>query len=179
MVSSVSYETDLKIRSMCEADLGSVYALQVRVYPAAYHEPVAVFAGRLERGAAFSLVAERQGDICAYLLAYPWQGNPPPLHEKHPVFQEWRGADHIFLHDLAVDSALRGRALGNRLHQTLVSRCLQQNFMQIRLVAVEGASLFWKRLGFEYRHGVQLHPSYGKGTEMVQLLPLPQDFTSG
>lgn len=168
-----------QIRAMHPTDLRAVYGLQVQVYPKDYHESQTVFADRLNLDAGFSLVAEWQEGLCAYLLAYPWRGDPPPLHQVLPVAHSGGGFDHIFLHDLVVGREWRGRSLGRSLHQVLVTRCQQLHFNEIRLVAVSGARSFWTDCGFEDCPDGRLHPSYGQGVEMRQyLLPglVPDNF---
>jgi len=159
-----------QIRAMHQTDLHAVYRLQVQAYPKDYHESQTVFADTLNLDAGLSLVAEWRGGLCAYLLAYPWRGDPPPLHQTLPVAHSGGGFDHVFLHDLAVGREWRGRSLGRSLHQVLVRGCQQQHFNEIRLVAVSGARSFWADCGFEDCPDGRLHPSYGQGVKMRQCL---------
>ena len=151
---------------MCPADLSAVFELQCLAYPAAYHESVAALASRLQAGGGFCFVAERAGELLAYLFAHPWQGHPPALHQP---LQAQSGADHLFLHDLAVAPCGRGLGLGARLHAASWAAAQAAGLGRVRLVALAPALAFWCRLAYQPEPAVLLDAGYGCAQAMYRM----------
>lgn len=158
---------ELQIRSMRPADLPAVFALQCRAHPADYHEPLDALASRLSAGRAHCFVAECTGELLGYVFAHPWSGEPPPLHVPLPMSHL---PDHVFLHDLAVCPASRGRAAGGRLHDAVLESAANAGLADMQLVAVGAARVFWQRRGFVELPEIRLHPAYGDAVLMRRVL---------
>ena len=156
---------EVLIRRMRPADLPAVFELQCQAYPAAYHESVAALASRQQAGGSFCFVAERAGELLAYLFAHPWQGHPPALHQP---LQAKPDADHLFLHDLAVAPHGRGLGLGARLHAASWAAAQSAGLGEVRLVALAPAQPFWRRLAYQPQPAVPLDAGYGCAQAMCR-----------
>lgn len=131
---------------MQSADLPVVMAIQAACYGAELLEPEAVLRARLERADDTCWVAERGGQVCAYVAAYRSAlGAVTPLHA---VFRPAPVPDTLYLHDLAVDPAHHGLGLGQRLVDALLLKAAREGLAWSALVAVRGAAAFWQRMGF-------------------------------
>lgn len=156
---------ELLIRAMRPADLPAVFALQCRAYPADYHEPVEAFASRLVAGSEHCFVAERAGQLVGYVFAHPWAGEPPRLHLP---LRPSDTADHVFLHDMAVDPACRGMASGKLLHDAVLESLAGRGFSAMQLVAVGAARRFWQGLGWHLAPEQSLPACYGESVRMTR-----------
>jgi GNAT superfamily N-acetyltransferase len=96
-------------------------------------------------GERWCQVAEIDQVCVGYVLAHPWvRDRVPPLHER--LVPPAR-PDCLFLHDLAIASAGRGRGLAAALFDA-VRRAGEPAFRQITLVSLSEAAEFWQRRGF-------------------------------
>ncbi|MEN3111618.1 GNAT family N-acetyltransferase [Uliginosibacterium paludis] len=134
---------------MRNSDLASVHRIQCSRYPVACHEPQVALQSRLEAAPAFCFVAEHQGRTLAYVLAHPWRGPAPRLHERLAACDE---PDHVFLHDLCVSIEAQGLACGRALFGAVEAAARLRAHERIRIVALEQAEGFWSRLGFQDEH---------------------------
>jgi len=133
------------IRPMRLGDIDAVLAVQRAAYGDAYQEAADVILDKWRVGGRWCQVAEIDRVCVGYVLAHPWVcDRVPPLHERlvPPACP-----DGLFLHDLAIASAGRGRGLGAALFDA-VRRAGQPAFRRITLVSLKGAVEFWQRHGF-------------------------------
>lgn len=92
------------------------------------------------------------GDASAkgYLIAYPWRADAAPalncLIEGLPV-----DAEVLYLHDLALHPDARGGGVTGAMVERLAEQAVEDGWPAIALVAVNDASGFWARHGFEVR----------------------------
>jgi len=134
-------------RPLAAADLPGLLAVQRACYRADLVEGAEVFARRLASPAQCSLVlAAPDGTVCAYLAAYrSRRGHVTPLHGD---FAPTPGADTLYLHDLAVLPAARGRGLAGVLVAQLLAQARAEGLAHAALVAVQGAQAWWQAQGF-------------------------------
>jgi ribosomal protein S18 acetylase RimI-like enzyme len=109
-------------------------------------EDAACFAERLTLSPdlCFVLAAEG-GPVRGYLIAYPWvEGAVPPLNSLIGAVADDRS--NIYLHDLAIESALAGQGHA----RAGVDRLLEaaRDARQITLVSVNRSAAFWQAMGF-------------------------------
>lgn len=142
--------TGLDWRSMRADDLDAVVDVARLSFPN-HPEDRACFQSRLAlypRG-CFVLAA---GDAPArgYLIAYPWRADAAPalncLIEGLPV-----DAEVLYLHDLALHPDARGGGVTGAIVERLAEQAVEDGWPAIALVAVNDASGFWARHGFEVR----------------------------
>lgn len=131
---------------MKQADLPAVVALAEEIHPQFPEDPT-VFAEkqRLFEPFCFSLEFERA--IAGYCIAHPW------MREKVPVLNRLLGAapqspDCLFIHDVAVAPAARGKGATVALMESLTAVAQSCGLNTITLVALYGANQMWGRLGF-------------------------------
>lgn len=140
--------SDLIIRPVAESDLPGILAVQQACYGDGFLEPGDALASRWARSPAMCLVALDGAEVVGYLLSHAWHAwAPPKLHVPLPVADT---ADMLwFVHDMAIAPAGRGQRLGERLYATACASAQAQGLWQSRLVAVQGADVFWRRLGYQ------------------------------
>ena len=96
------------------------------------------------------VLAEDEGAARGYLIAYPWKTeSAPPLNtviEGLPA-----QAEVLYLHDLALDPRARGGDRTGAVIERLAEQAAEDGWPALALVAVNAASGFWARHGFEPR----------------------------
>lgn len=155
------------VRPMGPEDLAEVFRIQCEAHPVTYHEPVEALKSRLAAAPEYCFVAGRGECLLAYLLAHPWAGGPPELHAGLPACAS---PDHVFLHDVAVCPAGRGKALGARLFATLETTCAGKGWTAIRLTALRSARGYWLQQGFGELSLAQMPACYGQANWMEKTL---------
>lgn len=135
-------------RPMTAADLDGVVDVARLSFPD-HFESRACFENRLALSPAMSFVLAGADDaVRGYLFAYPWKGQTAPalntLIEAIPA-----EADLIYLHDLALDPAVRGGGHTRSIVERLVDQVRADGWTKIALVAVNDATTFWQRMGFQ------------------------------
>ncbi|MEK1890036.1 MAG: GNAT family N-acetyltransferase [Phyllobacterium sp.] len=81
-----------------------------------------------------------------------------------PSFSTWRGKPGIYIQDIFVEPAFRGRRVGERLLKAAASRAHQRGAAYLRLsvdTANLGAQSFYARLGIEWSQAEHIHGIYG------------------
>jgi len=136
----------LSIQVLGRQELPAALDLQAETYPPFLVEEKGVFLSRMNFPASYCLAAKQGGELLGYLLAHGWsRRSPPPLGT---LLAHGMRSEVLFIHDLAVSSAKRGLRVG----QTLITRAFelaaQDGLSRAELIAVEGASDYWRRLGF-------------------------------
>lgn len=132
------------IRTMSEADLHAVLAVQAACYPPAMQEAAEVVLARLRTAPGTVLAACDAQGLCAYVFAYPSRlGAVTPLGAG---FVPAPDADTLYIHDLAVAP----RSLGQGLARRMVAALLDANkaLSWAALVAVQDSRRFWEGQGF-------------------------------
>lgn len=137
-------------RPMIESDLNVVAAIAAIGFPN-HFEGISCFANRLAiyPGGCFVL-AEGEGPPLGYLIAYPWMADEAPalntLIEAIPS-----EAEVMYLHDLAIHPGTRGRGHSRIIVERLAADARAAGWPQLALVAVNDATAFWERHGFQVR----------------------------
>lgn len=133
-----------------------------------YPEDLAVFANRLALFAPGCLMAVEDGVVLGYCVAHPGTiGAPPPLDTVLAALPD--GADCLYIHDVALLPAARGRHLGVALARLLEDVARAHGFDRMALTAVNNSDGFWAALGYEPRPCAKL-ASYGAATYRVKVL---------
>lgn len=140
--------SDLTWRAMTPADLDGVVAVAQLSFPD-HREERACFANRLDLHpeGCFVLAADN-GPVMGYLVAYPWRRNAAPalnvLIDAVPA-----DAEVLYLHDLALHPATRGGGHTRPVVERLAAQARDAGWPALALVAVNDATSFWARNGFE------------------------------
>lgn len=105
-----------------------------------------VILARQASAPAFAWVAELDGEIGAYLMAYPSHlGKVTPLGAEFAPVHE---ADCLYLHDLAVVPHWSGNGVGAQLVKHALATGVRHSLRQTALVCVQAARPFWQKLDF-------------------------------
>ena len=152
----------LEIRNVLPADWSSIEAIQVAAYTEIEPESPAVLRSKVEHSPETCFVAVSDaGQIAGYCLAHPWPAEgAPPLYtvSLSPV-----DATNLFVHDLAVSAAFRGRGVAHALWEALHRVCRGKSFETATLVSIQGTSPFWAKMEFAPVPGAAVSPAYGAG----------------
>jgi GNAT superfamily N-acetyltransferase len=139
---------DLNWRAMTAADLDAVAAVAAVGFPD-HFEGRDCFENRLalNPSGCFVLADGEEGAPRGYLVAYPWTENAAPalntLIAAIPA-----DASAMYLHDLALDPAVRGGGWSRPIIERLARDARAAGWPALTLVAVNGAAPFWERHGF-------------------------------
>lgn len=132
---------------MAAADLAAVVRVAVASFPD-HFEGLACFAERLRLCPELCFSLELAGEVEGYLIAYPWpDGEVPPLNSLLGALPADRRA--IYLHDLALAPAARGRGHAREALDRLVAAARSSGAQALNLVSVNGSQTFWRGFGFE------------------------------
>lgn len=135
------------LRRLQEDDLSSILQIQAAAYPDLAESPAAI-ANRLQQAPQWCRGAERQGALCAYLLAHPWPHTAPPPWDT-PLPPLPRHGTRLYIHDLALAPQARGGGVARQLVGTLLQQARHARFAEAHLVAVQASTGFWQRQGFQ------------------------------
>ncbi|HUH89171.1 MAG TPA: GNAT family N-acetyltransferase [Lysobacter sp.] len=168
---SVDSTSGGRLRPFRSADLPAALALQASAYAPALRDSPAAFASRLAIAAGCCRVAERDGELCGYILAHPWPSGMPPAVDT-VLDAPPDDADRVlYVHDLSVSSTATGAGFGRRLVDCALDAARRAGLQRAELVAVPGAAQFWQRLGFEALPvaGTLAEQVHGYGREAVYM----------
>lgn len=146
---SVEATSDGRLRLFRPTDLPAALVLQASAYAPALRDSPVAFASRIAIAKGCCRVAERDGELCGYILAHPWpSGRPPAVDTVLDTPSD--DADRIlYVHDLSVSSTAAGTGFGRQLVDSALDAARQLGLQRVELVAVPGAQAYWRRLGFE------------------------------
>jgi len=91
--------------------------------------------------------ADDSAEIAGYMLAHPWLlGDIPPLNRLlHALPLK---PDCLYLHDLALAPAARGRHYATAAAAALARQAQALGLPHLALTAVHNSAPFWQKLGF-------------------------------
>lgn len=137
----------LSIHPACNADLPAILRIQSRCYTAIVPESAQSMGAKLAASPATCFVAQRAGDVIAYLLALPWRFDHPP-HLDAPDCVLPDAPDTLYLHDLAVDPTARGSGASQALVKAFLTALTESGIGRASLIAIQGSAPWWEGHGF-------------------------------
>ncbi|MDX9706976.1 MAG: N-acetyltransferase [Azospira sp.] len=176
----------MKIRRASLCDLQDIARIQGECYSDRFIESKASFAAKLTAHPDFSFVAFRGELAVGYVFALPWVfGSVPDLNGL--AYSIPPDADSLYIHDIAVGQVARRAGLAERLLDSVLEAGREKGFGKAFLVAVQGASSYWQRHGFEavqpdeaLQHGLS---AYGEGAtcmaKPIAATPLIERISAG
>lgn len=137
----------LSWRAMTTADLDAVAAIAAVGFPD-HFEGRDCFENRLALNPSGCFVlAGEAGAPSGYLVAYPWtRDGAPALNTLIAAIPD--DAAVMYLHDLAIDPAVRGGGWSRPIVERLADEARAAGWPALTLVAVNDAAPFWARHGF-------------------------------
>ncbi|EIJ42912.1 acetyltransferase [Beggiatoa alba B18LD] len=148
------------VREITIHDWQAILQIQADAYFEIQPESVTVLQSKWKLSQSTCVVVEEQQRILAYCLAHPWSDNsaPPLFHELTHIPQQ----AGLFIHDLAIHSSARGRGIGRLIFNYLHQQANRHHLQFFSLVAIQDATHFWQKLGFQVAPLDKSLHSYGK-----------------
>jgi ribosomal protein S18 acetylase RimI-like enzyme len=155
------------IRLMVEDDLDGVLAVQAEAYADHFHESAQVIAQRLSACGNTTWVAEKSGEVCAYLVAYV--SSLGKITAFNSPFITAANPDCLYLHDLAIAQSARGAGLARQLLVAARQFVNESRLAHMALISVQDSGDFWSAFGFVERTGLDIEQeeklrTYGSAT---------------
>lgn len=139
---------NVKIRPMSQFDLPEVSRIQRECYRESILESVDSFSAKLSVSPDFCFMAIQEEQVAGYVVSLPCVfGEIPDLDGTEYTVPS--SADSLCIHDLAVTPGAREAGAANRLLDTVLDAARVQGYCRVFLVAIQGASSYWKRHGFQ------------------------------
>ena len=137
----------MNIRQITAKDWPAIMAIQQNCYHDIAPESLASMQSKWLVSPDSCMVYEHQGQIMAYVLTHPWQkGDAPKLDS---VFTSIEDSCSLYIHDMAVSPCAQGLGVAKKLVNHVVQISTTLGFSGIGLIAIQGASEFWQRFGFQ------------------------------
>ena len=155
-------------RALRPADLPGVVAVAGAAHPDLFEAPE-VFAEKLALFPNGCFALGRSDALRGYAFAHPWRGAPPALNRFLGSLPQ--NTDFLYVHDVALTPAARGRGAGAAVVPRLVAAARAAGLPALELVAVGGAERFWARQGFVPTPGAAA--GYGAGALRMRLTLSP------
>ncbi|MBV2155882.1 GNAT family N-acetyltransferase [Kitasatospora sp. SUK 42] len=152
---------DLRIRRLADGDWDAVVALEHDAYAAdGLSEGREALESRALGSPETCFVLEQRGTVRGYLLSLPY----PPLRCPDLARPE-EGAyesGNLHVHDLVIAEDLRGRDVALGFMRHFRERAEELGFERISMVAVRGADILLRLLGYRAHREVEVPASYGR-----------------
>ena len=134
------------IRLMSLSDLTAIEHIQAEAYAGYFLESSDVIAQRFQLSPSTAWVAERNGQVCAYLVGY-WSkvGKINPLNAPFTWVED---ANCLYLHDLALLKVAQGFGVGKKLIHAATEYALGNSAQALALLSVQNSKEFGQGFGF-------------------------------
>lgn len=132
---------------MMAADLPTAFTLACAIH-IDFFEALDVMADKLAAYPAGCLTLETvDGSIGGYAVSHPYaRGRVPKLN--HLLGGLLADADIYYIHDVAIDAAVRGQGHAEAAVDLLATQARSAGFREMRLLSVNNSGAFWRRRGF-------------------------------
>jgi predicted N-acetyltransferase YhbS len=138
----------MEIRKISHLDLPEVSRIQQECYKESLLESVDSFSAKLSASPDFCFLAIHGNQVVGYVFSLQCLfGEIPQLNGSE--YSVSYNADSLCIHDLAVSPTARNMGVAKHLVNTVLDAATHWKYERIFLVAIQGASSFWKRHGFE------------------------------
>jgi GNAT superfamily N-acetyltransferase len=168
--------SEIVLRPMAAFDLPAVLAIQSQCYGDALLESSEALASRLALSPKTCLVAALpDGSLAAYLFTHAWpEASLPPWNGL--LVRDWNDSEALtwFIHDMAVAPIGRGAGVAARLYAAAEQSALTLHLTSSRLIAVQSAAAWWRRVGYAALTASEAAPhaaklaSYGADATIMQ-----------
>lgn len=143
----IAYNAGLRIRGLLEEDFARIAEIQAACYGTQLQEELDSLRAKWQASAGACLVGEYAAHVDGYLFAIPTKRELLPSWNAQ-VCHPPANADGLYLHDMAVSPAARGKGISQALVQALVAIAFDAGHGFIQLVAVQNSAAFWQKVGF-------------------------------
>ncbi|WP_165311248.1 GNAT family N-acetyltransferase [Vibrio ziniensis] len=160
----------MSIKLVDETTWSGILKVQSEVYLQVEPESIDVLKSKWYQSPDCCFVCQEDNNVLGYLLAHSWNKEvPPKLFQPLPEQSDMSGSI-LFLHDLAISNQVAGKGVGAKMVSYLLNVAIRLKFEQIRLVAVQGSSLFWEKMGFTEIKNQSVSPTYGDGAKIMKYI---------
>lgn len=136
-----------------------IIGLQRQAYIHLLPESEIVLKSKWQSAPETCFVCRMENKVVAYLLAHGWSGEILP--KLHQVMVGPLDSERLLIHDLVVSPQQAGHGIGSRLVLHTIETAREHRYRQATLVAVQGASPFWAKMGFVKDLSLQVSSDYG------------------
>lgn len=153
------------------ADLADIAAIATEVHPD-LPERAAVLDEKRALFPAGCFCLEIKGAVLGYALSHPWRLYHVPRLD-HFLNALPKDAECLYLHDVALKAAARGKGAARALIRQLDGVALQLGLSTLALTSVKGTGPLWETLGFTPVSDKRVKPdSYGDSAIYMLRHPL-------
>ncbi|MBD0689122.1 GNAT family N-acetyltransferase [Streptomyces sp. CBMA123] len=152
---------DLRIRRLADDDWDAVVALEHDAYAAdGLSEGREALQSRARSSPGTCFVLEQRGVVRGYLLSLPY----PPLRCPDLTRPEETAyaSTNLHVHDLVIAEDLRGRDVALDIMRHFRAQAEESGFERISMVAVRGADILLRLLGYRAHREVAVPDCYGR-----------------
>jgi len=132
---------------MARLDIPRIMAIQFQCYASCYLESAEAFLHKIVMHPDGCHVLEVGGIVAGYIVFHParlgWVA-PIDFLQDMPM----PDPECVYVHDLAVNPAFRGKGIGRVLFGEAVAAACVCGLDRLTLAAVQDAEAFWERMGF-------------------------------
>ena len=138
----------IQLKSLKTTDMAEVLRIQDYCYTEIEPESFDSLQAKILASPSTCLIAESSDGAVGYLIAVPIiYPNLPALN--FPTFELAAGVDTLYIHDLAVDKAGRGKGVAQALVRASIDAAKRSGLSRACLVAIQNSQSFWEQFGFE------------------------------
>jgi ribosomal protein S18 acetylase RimI-like enzyme len=138
----------IQLKFLKTADMADVLRIQDDCYTEIEPESFDSLHAKILASSSTCLIAGSSEGAVGYLIAVPIvYPNLPVLNS--PTFELAAGADTLYIHDLAVDKAGRGKGVAQSLVRASIDAARRSGLSRACLVAIQNSQSFWEQFGFE------------------------------
>jgi ribosomal protein S18 acetylase RimI-like enzyme len=138
----------IQLKSLKTTDMAEVLRIQDYCYTEIEPESFDSLQAKILASLSTCLIAESSDGAVGYLIAVPIiYPNLPALDS--PTFELAAGVDTLYIHDLAVDKAGRGKGVAQALVRASIDAAKGRGLSRACLVAIQNSQSFWEQFGFE------------------------------
>ena len=138
----------VQLKSLKITDMADVLRIQDYCYTEIEPESFDSLQAKILASPSTCLIAESSEGAVGYLISVPiTYPNLPALNS--PTFELAAGADTLYIHDLAVDRAGRGKGAAQSLVRASIDAAKRSGLSRACLVAIQNSQSFWEQFGFE------------------------------
>ncbi|WP_031072886.1 GNAT family N-acetyltransferase [Streptomyces sp. NRRL WC-3742] len=152
---------EFTIRLLADGDWAAVVALEHDAYAAdGLSEGEEALRSRGSSSPRTCFVLERDGVVHGYLLSLPY----PPLRcpDLTRPEEEAFASENLHVHDLVIAEELRGKEVALGFMRHFQREAGAQGYRTISMVAVRGADILLRLLGYRAHREVAVPPCYGR-----------------
>ena len=155
-----------EVRPLSAHDLPSIMSVQEVCYQPSLIEPAEALLSKMLLFPMGAWGCFCDGELAAYMICIPAEGIVPLGRPTNSLPSR---PDRLYIHDLAVHLAHRGRCLATRLIVKAEDTASWFGHKHLALVSVQGTERFWSKQGFEPVHKMEYAPGL-PATYMVKPL---------